>query len=236
MVCWQGEEQMPAIIKACYNTVKAHAGSHPIHLLTRLNYKEFLAVEEEYIAAYESGRITVQYLADIFRHSLISRLGGIWIDATVYLNVDLDEIINGRPFVTGKAISRKDENVTNQRWTSYFSGTNSGHPFHLLMYDLLVAQTKKESRTIDYLMMDYFFDATYTYVPAVRNTIDKLPAGDYDFFLMGRMLKQTYDEKTFAALCSKMPLHKLGYRKERFFNTTDQNGHLTNYGYITKDV
>lgn len=40
-VCWwQGEEQMPDIVKACYHSIQKHACTHPVILITSENYQK----------------------------------------------------------------------------------------------------------------------------------------------------------------------------------------------------
>lgn len=43
---WQGESGMPEIVKMCYNSIKANAGSHPVVLITRENYKDYVKLPE----------------------------------------------------------------------------------------------------------------------------------------------------------------------------------------------
>ena len=40
-VCWwQGEKQMPELVKQCYKLLKKYSGTHPVKLLTKNNYQE----------------------------------------------------------------------------------------------------------------------------------------------------------------------------------------------------
>ena len=42
-VCWwQGEEQMPELVKQCYKLLKRYSGRHPVKLLTKDNYQKYI--------------------------------------------------------------------------------------------------------------------------------------------------------------------------------------------------
>ena len=40
---WQGLENMPEVVKICYNSVLENAGEHPVHLITKENYKQYIS-------------------------------------------------------------------------------------------------------------------------------------------------------------------------------------------------
>lgn len=57
-VCWwQGADAMPDIAKACFNSIKMHAGTHPVILITGENYKEYVTLPSEIVEKQQKGII-----------------------------------------------------------------------------------------------------------------------------------------------------------------------------------
>lgn len=55
-VCWlQGEGQMPPLVKWCYESVKAHSGSHPLNLVTMDNYTRYVTIPDYIIEKLMGG-------------------------------------------------------------------------------------------------------------------------------------------------------------------------------------
>lgn len=55
-VCWlQGEEQMPPLVKGCYESVKAHSGGHPLKLITMDNFTQYVSIPDFVIEKLRGG-------------------------------------------------------------------------------------------------------------------------------------------------------------------------------------
>lgn len=39
---WQGEENMPPIVKRCVASIRANSGQHPVNVLSRDNYSDYI--------------------------------------------------------------------------------------------------------------------------------------------------------------------------------------------------
>lgn len=44
-VCWwTGEETAPALVKRCVSSIRENAGTHPVHMITKENYGDYLDI------------------------------------------------------------------------------------------------------------------------------------------------------------------------------------------------
>lgn len=81
---WQGESEMPSLVKACVDSIRKHSLNYEIRIVTKENYKNYLDVSDV-IGFRENNRMSIQYFSDIIRARLLSKYGGIWLDATMFI-------------------------------------------------------------------------------------------------------------------------------------------------------
>ena len=83
---WQGMESMPPLIKACINNLKKKSGNRKVILLTKDNYSNYVNIPVNILNKVKKGQLTYTFFSDILRFNLLSKHGGIWIDATLYID------------------------------------------------------------------------------------------------------------------------------------------------------
>lgn len=100
---WQGENKMPEIVRICYASILKNAGNHQVNLITMYNYEKYLyglPYLEDLIKRVNDNTLLIAHFADICRCWLIYTYGGLWADATILLNDNVDNIITNRIFVS----------------------------------------------------------------------------------------------------------------------------------------
>ena len=88
---WDGLDAAPALIKM--NAKHLHdlyEKDYEIVYIDKNNYRSVANIPEDLHALFLEKKITIQTFSDILRCTLISTLGGIWIDSTVYLPKRVD--------------------------------------------------------------------------------------------------------------------------------------------------
>lgn len=102
-VCWwQGKENMPDIVKACYNSIQKHACNHPVILITEENFRNYIDMPEYIINKQKEGYIDITHFSDILRMMLLTKHGGIWMDSTLLIrltNSFIQEISSGAAII-----------------------------------------------------------------------------------------------------------------------------------------
>ena len=99
----------------------------------------------------DSNLITLTHLSDILRFYLLSRYGGMWIDATIFVNDDIPEEIFERDYY----VIRHEENffsygVNRDRWITYLQASKKNCMLPSFGYDFLVEYWKTHNALIDY--------------------------------------------------------------------------------------
>ena len=103
-VMWrQGENNMPEIVKICYASILRNACGHQVNLITQSNYKDYISNPpslQQILECIRSGELTVTALSDIVHCYLLYNFGGVWIDVTILLADEIDNIITNNIFAS----------------------------------------------------------------------------------------------------------------------------------------
>jgi len=78
-------EQLPHTVQKCITSWKRHLKGYTIHVINEKNIKKY---SSSYVTWKPS--FTHQQRADLLRLEVLQHTGGIWMDATIYLNDSLD--------------------------------------------------------------------------------------------------------------------------------------------------
>ena len=170
-VSWmQGYDKAPDIVKKCIDSIKAST-KHPVYIVTSENLNEYADIPDYISEKYASGIITNAQFSDILRMSLLSKHGGIWIDATVFAPKKLPESIFEGEFYTCKRKQRECAYVSQYRWTSFINGGQKGCVVQQAMNRLFSEYWRKKDYLIDYLLVDYFMCLVYENIPKAKKLI-----------------------------------------------------------------
>ncbi|MBQ3082661.1 MAG: capsular polysaccharide synthesis protein [Alistipes sp.] len=226
---WQGEEQMPMIVKACYRAMQKHAGNHPVILITEKNYQEYVELPEAILAKQQAGIIDLTHFSDILRMSLLCKYGGIWMDSTLFIPAkDVDSFIDPTSKYWSCHHQTRYNNVSRGGWVSFFVACGRNNPLPAFIADLHIAYWLKHNRLIDYLLLDYAFAIARTYLPTVHNMIEALPLTAMG--PLGKCLNKVYSAEEWQEHCTLYNFHKLTYKIPLSPMTPD--GKKSWYGHI----
>jgi hypothetical protein len=253
-VFWhQGLAAMPEVVRLCYNSVLRHAGTHPVQLVTGANFRDFADIPDYVLEKLRSGIITRTHFSDILRAALLSKHGGIWMDATIFVAdaITLDAI----PFFTIKSPfdnfcishgkwagltysnggSLQSAAPSVNRWTGFLLAVDSGENVLFdFMKTIFYAYWKDHEDLIDYLFIDYILNIAYDTYPPIKKLVDDAPLSKYDIqYLLHDNCSRPYSEELFQDCRAKSAFHKLTY-KTHYDKYTYTNA-LTVYGHIAKN-
>lgn len=229
-VCWwQGEEQMPPMIRKCYELLLKNSNGHPVRLITCYNYRDIVDIPVDVIQMVETNRITVTFLSDIIRSSLLANYGGIWIDATYWVTQPID--VNGRTLFTYRQDRFKGQGGINDfNWTCHLIGI--GGPYYVFSFikDCLIEHVKKHNDIIEYLLIDFAINMAYESFPDFKKLVDDLPDYKPHIYIMPWLFNQSLDEVNLRKILTSTPFLKLTYKQE-YFNRTDK-GEVTYFDWF----
>lgn len=230
-VLWlQGEGNMPELVKVCLESIKQNAGDHKVVVLSNSNLYEYIQLPERITILYQDGIISNAHYSDIIRMTLLSRYGGIWIDATILLTSNLDSIISNTNLYTIKN-KTQGNNVSDRRWTGFFIATEPMNPLPVIVDRIFMRYWEKENVLIDYFLIDYAIDLAYKYNATVKEQIDSITENNPQIYDLLPLLPQKYDANEFEALTKDTSVFKLSWKKYRSPDLQGQNSvysHLKN--------
>lgn len=230
-VMWlQGEENMPELVKICYNTIKAGAGSHPVVLLTEENYREYVSLPPIINEKIQKGVIDRTHTSDIIRSYLLKEYGGIWVDATILVNDRKFEVFCNEELKFWSCRGKTQRNnVSRGYWTSYFQAGGKGSFIQSFIYDAHIHYWSRMDSLVAYLLLDYIFWIGFRNLPQFREVVMEVPVS-----LQGELMKKIntpYSEGKFREIVpQEVNFSKLSYK--RHVSEATPKGERTMYAYI----
>ncbi len=99
---WQGTENLPDVVKICYAGFRKYCGSHPVKILTRENFRDYVDLPDYIFDRVDSGAITITHLSDIMRFYMLYHYGGLWLDSTIYITDGIPDAVFEADYYTVK--------------------------------------------------------------------------------------------------------------------------------------
>lgn len=175
-VCWwTGEETAPPLVKRCIRSIRENANGHPVHLITKENYREYLEIPDYILSKVENGTMCVANFTDYLRFSLLAIHGGWWLDATIYCPRELPEDIFKMPVFTCKGRTGDGDFYSQYRWTAFCFAGYRGNVALRFLQAVFDAYWKQNEVSIDYLLVDYLICLVYRKSAVVRRLMDNIP-------------------------------------------------------------
>ena len=231
-VCWwQGEENMPEVVKVCYRSIKKLSGKHPVVLITEENLKDYVKLPQLIMDKYAAGIISRTHFSDILRFYLLKEYGGIWMDITNFLTAEIDSFVPvDSTFYSYKHITEYN-NVSQGLWTSYFNASGKGNIIPSYLYESLVSYWNKTDKLEDYLLLDFIFKLGYDNIPAMKKIIDSIPLKEIG--TMRKIMNRKWNGEEWKRYFVQAPFQKLSYKK--YVNKTPKKGEKTHYAYMVEN-
>lgn len=229
---WQGSSDMPQIVKACVNSVRAENPDLRHVLITEKNFEKFVDIPAYIIDKLHMGKISVTHFSDILRMLLLSQQGGIWLDATVFCSGSLNKSFGSSAFYTCKTLGKRSECVADYYWTCYAMSSCKNHIIPSYMSELLLEYWKNEDGLLDYFLVDYCMKLLYIYVEPIKKVLDDVPENNTSRNKLVNILNTAFNSETYEQLTGESNIFKLTWKETYPF--VDNAGNFTFYHYILK--
>lgn len=223
---WQGEAQMPDIIRATCRSIRANAGCEVV-LVSKDNCRQYVDLPDCMERKVGRGGFLLAHLSDYVRIALLERYGGLWLDSTILLAKPLPREVLKMRFFSIKAAEfdgRLDgKYVAAGRWNCQVLGTNvRHHPLLARLKDCLKQYWQQFDGVADYLFFDYLIALLYEECPDVRREIDALPVTNRRMHDLLPLLGRPAAEVDMASLTADTWLFKLTYKLGRICDTSKE--------------
>ena len=222
-ICWfQGLENAPELVKACYNSVLKNYKDKEIIVLTEENYEQYVDIPEYILKKWKKGYITFAHFSDILRIELLSKYGGLWLDSTIFTTKKSELVFNENIelFVFKQVdLDRKNSlSVVASNWLIYGNKDNN---IINLTKKLLYYYWKDYNYAINYNIFHIFFKlATEVY----KDEWNKVPTfNNISPHILQFELCEEFNDKRFEQIKNMSDFHKLNWRiksenKNNFYN------------------
>lgn len=196
-VLWfQGESEMPDIVKLCYRNILKYANGRKVILLTKDNIGRYLQISDDIYEKVYKGYIGYANFSDLIRVSLLYLYGGTWIDATVFVKAPIDNSNSNKIFDSIKIHPLTKEHISKYRWTSFYLFSYPKSEAMKCFKDIMFAYWKDGfKKIIDYFLIDYTFAMLYIKNKQFRDIIDCHPYTNEHVHDIQTLLDKIYDDQ-----------------------------------------
>ena len=228
---WQGEDNMPPIVKACYQQlikVSADAGCS-VTLITKDNYSIYADLPKYVIEKVKKGYISLTHFSDIVRFALLEKHGGAWMDATIYAD-ELPGKMFESEFYTLRASGLFPNFISRGDWGTFLLCFNGSYSLlSECVLSILLKYWERHTRYIDYLFLDYIILMISDLIPSVNKLISSVEENRL-YYELNLHINDKYDNECFRSMLKKSPLQKLTYKKSFALVTDEQE--YTYYSFL----
>jgi len=208
---FQGEENAPELVKACFRSMRRHFRQEVVVLDERTLF-DYISLPESIVERYRTGKIKAAHFADICRVELLYRHGGYWLDSTCFATAPIPDWVEAEDFFLyltekqyGSVYSFCQNCFIRARKGSYLLGA-----WRSMILDFWLHQTVR----MDYFQHQLMFKTLVTYDSRAAALFAEMPhvGQDATHVLGAQPLDTPYDPERFLRDTAGAFFQKLTYR------------------------
>ncbi len=214
---WDGiDEKTPLVVKTAVKSIMKNGKN--VILITKNNYKKYANIPDFIIKKLNKGVFSLTHFSDILRSALLYKNGGLWLDATVYLDRPLEDISNYSFYSPKLHLSALQRYFPSRgKWAVFVMAAAKNSKLMLNTFNLHCAYWKDHDSLIDYYLMDYFILLQYRHTKEIKKIIDSIPYNNpnmnkLNLFLPNLVVHHKYDKRYFDKITSNTRVCKLTYK------------------------
>ncbi len=203
---YQGFSELPSVVKKCIDKIQETNPHLNFYFLSQENIDDYCGdLSEDVKRKFSEKKISIQHYSDIIRVYLLSKYGGFWIDATLFVTQKFPDEIYEYSFYSVKSSIPNNSNISKRRWAIYFMYSVPDNILMNFIYECLCEYFKNNDKTIDYFLTDHIINLGYKNVPIIEKLIDSVPINNEGVF----SYKNVFDFNRFK---SSTYVYKLNWR------------------------
>ena len=213
----QGEEQAPPLVRACLGSIRAHSGAEVVVLDAKTVF-DWIDLPDAVVRLWRTGKMKAAHFADICRVELLYRYGGVWMDATDYLDAPLPEWLWEADFFVyqgGDALSGAYGGIQN-----CFIRAAKGSYLLKVWREAVRAYWAAETSAVDYFVHQLLFSQAVGGNPRAAALYAGMPAKVQDptHILWYDYADKPFDEEVLHAVCAKALFQKTDFKSSSAAN------------------
>lgn len=233
---YQGEDNMPDIVKGCYMQLKHCCSENQIvNLIHKDNIDEYINFPTYIKEKLVSGQLSFTHYSDILRFALLYYYGGLWIDSTVWITEPIsNQCLNTKYW----SIRLKEPlfaiSISKCKWSTFIWNIKvSNDLFAKYVLSFLLEYWKDEDCVIDYLLLDYVIYLIGKEYPLIGGFVFNFPKSNPNLYYLNSLLATIYSDELYHKITSDTTIFKLSY-KNNLLNL-DYGDKITFYSKLIKN-
>ena len=224
--CWlQGEENAPAICKACLASIRHHLPDYDVRVITKENMFDWVSPSKHIMEKYEKGIIDNTKLSNIIRTLLMVEYGGVWMDSTVLVTGYNHKVFEEPFFMFQHWKYDIEESCVASNW---LISSCKGHPIMKAMRDLQYQYWRDFNESIHYL---FFYFLLHLVADKYKTDWQKMPRySNISATILQYELARPFDAQRFEQIKGMSDFHKLSWKL--FRGEQERNVDGTMYEHI----
>lgn len=210
-IWFQGEENAPALVKACFRSMRKHLKQQLI-VLDENTLFDWITLPEHVVRKWREGKILHTQFSDICRVELLYEHGGLWFDATDFITAPVPQYIMDEDIFFFQAGTKVRGSYAGMQ--SCFIRGRKGNPLLGVWREADFIYWREENSKIDYFVHHLLMKLSVKSNSIARESYDKMAKVDQDptHTLWTPHLLDEYDEETFSQLTSETFFQKTNYK------------------------
>lgn len=233
-VWWNDVANVPPIVRRCIFQMRKYAAGKVVRLVTEQSYSQYFSLPDHIEDKYRKGLISQTHFSDIVRMTLMSKYGGIYMDATLLQTGIIPQNYLEQDFYTNKvAIDKPWEVVSEGKLSSFFFACRKGNLMIETTRRMMLQYWRLYDLLIDYLWIDYLWISCAESLPQVRKMIDEVPYSNPSLYTLKNSALPCSEAQYLAMLGDKgTVLYKFSYKDISRYNELTADGELTLKGRV----
>lgn len=213
-IWYQGEEQTPPLVKACFRSMRRHLKQELV-VLDEKSLFDWISLPDYIVEKWRSGKIPHTQFSDICRIELLFRHGGLWFDATDFVTAPVPQYIMDQDFflfMAGEKIRGSYAFIQ-----SCFIRSRKGNPVLGVWREANAIYWKHENSKINYFVHHLLLCLAVEVNPVAAQNFCKMTKIDQDstHVLWENHCSDPYDKTEFDAMTSGSFFQKTNYKDQR---------------------
>ena len=207
----QGEEQAPPLVRACLDSIRRYAGAELVVLDERSLF-DWIDLPADIVRKWKEGKMKAAHFADICRVELLYRNGGLWMDATCFLDAPLPEWLWEADFFVyqgGDTLRGAYGGIQN----CFIRGAKDAYLLKVWR-TIIRAYWTAEDSALDYFVHQLLFSLAVEANPRAAELYAQMPAlvQDPTHVLWFVYADKPYDETLLHEICAQAVFQKFDYK------------------------
>ena len=184
-------------------------------MITEKNMSDYVSFPDYIMKKWKAGIITNTHMTDLLRLELLSKYGGMWLDATVFCSRKIEEIpeyyFNSNLFMYQCLKPGRDGHAI--YISSWLISAKSNNKILMATQYLCYEYWKKNNKMIDYFLLHDFLSIVLEFYEEDWKKI--IPVDNSTPHILLLRLFDKYDEDIWNSIKEQVPFHKLTYKFEK---------------------